>query len=35
MTAMVNSLRELQSESGEELFTLMPSILDNAFKENV
>jgi type I restriction enzyme S subunit len=32
LQAKVNALRELQSASGEELSTLMPSILDKAFK---
>jgi hypothetical protein len=30
--ARVNSLRELQSASGEELGALLPSVLDKAFK---
>ena len=30
--AKVNTLRELQSANREELSTLMPSILDKAFK---
>ncbi len=32
MMAMVNTLRELQVKGGEELYTLMPSVLDRAFK---
>ena len=32
LQAKVNALRELQSASGEELYALMPSILDKAFK---
>lgn len=32
LQAKVNALRELQSESGEELSALVPSILDKAFK---
>jgi hypothetical protein len=32
LLAKVNTLRELQSASGEELSALMPSILDKAFK---
>ena len=31
LQAKVNELRELQSASGEELSTLMPSILDKVF----
>jgi type I restriction enzyme, S subunit len=30
--AMVNALRELQSQTGEELDALLPSVLDKAFK---
>jgi hypothetical protein len=30
--AKVNALRELQFASGEELFALMPSVLNKAFK---
>ena len=30
--AWLASLRELQSASGEELSTLLPSVLDRAFK---
>jgi len=30
--AKVNTLRESQSRSGEELSALMPSVLDRAFK---
>jgi hypothetical protein len=32
MWAKVNALRELQSAGGKELSTLMPSMLDRAFK---
>ena len=32
MIVKVNALRGLQSASGEELSTLMPSVLDSAFK---
>jgi type I restriction enzyme, S subunit len=32
LQAKVNALWELQSASGEELSTLMPSVLDRAFK---
>ena len=32
LQAKVNALRELQSTGGEELSTLMPSVLDRAFK---
>ena len=32
LMAKVNALRELQSASGEELSTLMSSVLDRAFK---
>ena len=28
----VNALRELQSQTGEELDALLPSVLDRAFK---
>jgi type I restriction enzyme S subunit len=35
LQAKVNALRELQSVSGEELFALMSSILDKAFKGEV
>ena len=30
--ARLTSLRELQSQTGEELSTLLPSVLDKAFK---
>jgi hypothetical protein len=30
--AKINSLRELQSATGEELDALLPSVLDKAFK---
>jgi hypothetical protein len=30
--AKVNALRELQSQTGEELDALLPSVLDRAFK---
>ncbi len=32
MIAKVNALRELQSQTGEELDALLPSVLDRAFK---
>ena len=32
LQAKVNTLRELQSRSGEELSALMPSVLDRAFR---
>jgi hypothetical protein len=32
MMAKVNTLRELQSATGEELDALLSSVLDNAFK---
>jgi hypothetical protein len=32
LQAKVNVLRELQSQSGEELSALLPSVLDKAFK---
>ena len=32
LQAKFNTLRELQSASGEELPALMPSVLDKAFK---
>ena len=32
MMARVNALREVQSQTGEELDALLPSVLDRAFK---
>ena len=32
MMAKVNTLRELQAATGEELSALLPSVLDKAFK---
>ena len=32
LQAKVNALRGLQSASGEQLYALMPSMLDKAFK---
>lgn len=32
MIANINVLWELQSATGEELFALLPSVLDKAFK---
>ena len=35
LQAKVNALRELQSQTGEELDALLPSVLDRAFKEEL
>jgi len=35
LQAKVNTLRELQSATGEELSALMPSILGKAFKQGL
>ena len=35
MQAKVNALRELQSETQEELNALLPSVLDRAFNDQL